>query len=179
MNTNRILIGALAALAAALNANAAVNTVYITGSTAFRSQTFLGIKATFDGGNPQVAARGGSAADGSNGNFMLFHGNINGVETYVDCVWSGSEAGVAAVAQPGSHPTFYLKTDGTVAFTVSSSPPTSAETNSTPSTSDLAFTDSSQAVSLTPTPALVPQGTGQPAGAVGVVPFTWAQHKNT
>ena len=179
MKMNKVLISALAGLATALSANAAVNTVYITGSTAFRSQTFLAIKATFDGGNPQIAARGGSAADGSNGSFMLFHGNINGVEAYVDCIWSGSEAGIASVAQPGSHPTFYLKTDGTVTYTISSSSPTASETNSTPSTSDLAMADSSQSVSLTKTPALVPQGGNSPAGAVGVVPFTWAKNKNT
>jgi hypothetical protein len=179
MKTNTVLNSAIIGLATLLNASAAVNTVYITGSTAFRSQTFLGIKATFDGGNPQLAARGGSALDGNNANFMLFHGNVGGVETFVDCVWSGSEAGVASVAQPGSHPTYYLKTDGTVAYTITSSNPTSTETNSTPSTSDLAFTDSSQSVSLTPTPALVPQGAASPAGAVGVVPFTWAKNKNS
>src|SRR5580765_1876051 len=133
MKTKTVLTSALIGLAAVLNATAAVNIVYITGSTAFRSQTFLGIKATFDGGNPQLAARGGSAADGNNATFMLFHGNIGAVETYIDCVWSGSEAGVAAVAQPGSHPTFYLKTDGTVAYTITSSGPTTTETNSTPS----------------------------------------------
>jgi len=179
MKIKTVLTSALIGLAAVLNATAAVNIVYVTGSTAFRSQTFLGIKATFDGGNPQLAARGGSAADGNNANFMLFHGNIGAVETFIDCVWSGSEAGIAAVAQPGSHPTFYLKTDGSVAYTITSAGPTTTETNNTASTSDLAFSDSSQAVSLTPTPALVPQGAGSPAGAVGVVPFTWAKNKNT
>src|SRR5262249_32784668 len=155
------------------------NQVFITGSTAFRSQAFNAIKTLFDGGSPQIAARGGSSTTGNNGTWMLFHGNISGVETYVDCFWSGSEAGIAAVAAPLSHPTFYLKTDGTVPFTISSSPPTSSDTNRVASTSDLCFADNSQSVSLTPTPALVAQGSGSPAGTVGIVPFTWAKNKNT
>jgi hypothetical protein len=178
MKNSTLVTSALLVLGVISQAGAA-NVVYITGSTAFRSQSFLAIKASFDGGNPTLAARGGSAASGNNGTFMLFHGNVGGAETYVDCVWSGSEAGIAAVAAPGSHATYYLKTDGTVAYTVSSSSPTSAETNTTASTSDIALADSSQAVSLTPSPALVPLGTGSPAGSVGIVPFTWVKNKNS
>jgi hypothetical protein len=178
MKNSTLVTAALLGLGLAFQASGA-NVVYITGSTAFRSQAFLAIKASFDGGNPQIAARGGSAADGSNGSFMLFHGNVGGAETFIDCFWSGSEAGIAAVAQPLSHPTFYLKTDGTVNYTVSSTSPSSTETNTTTSTSDLAFADSSQGVSLTPSPALVAQGTGNPAGSVGIVPFTWAKNKNS
>ncbi len=178
MNNRTLVTSALLALGLISQASAA-NVVFITGSTAFRSQSFLAIKASFDGGAPSLAARGGSAGDGNNANFMLFHGNVGGAETYVDCVWSGSEAGIAAVAAPGTHPTFYLKTDGTVPFTITSANPTASETNSTASTSDLAFADSSQSVSLTPSPSLVPQGSGTPSGSVGVVPFTWAKNKNT
>lgn len=177
MKINKIVTTALLGLGLVSQAGAA-NQVFVTGSTAFRSQSFLAIKTLFDGGNPQLAARGGSSTTGNNASYMLFHGSVGGVETFVDCFWSGSEAGVAAVAQPGTHPTFYLKTDGTVPYTVLSTQPGSSETNTSPSTSDLALTDSSQSVSLTPTPALVPQGSGSPAGSVGIVPFTWAKNNN-
>jgi hypothetical protein len=178
MKTKVVLTSTIVALGIVCQASAA-NVVYITGSTAFRSQAFLAIKVTFDGGSPQIAARGGSDPSGNNGTFMLFHGNIGGAETYIDCFWSGSEAGIAAVAQPGSHPTFFLKTDGSVAFTITSAGPVTSETNAVASTPDLALSDSSQSVSLTPSPALVPQGAGSPAGSVGIVPFTWAKNKNT
>src|SRR5258708_1594284 len=134
MNNRTLITSALLALGLISQAGAA-NVVYITGSTAFPSQSFLAIKASFHGAAPDIAARRGSAVDGSNGNFMLFHGNVGGAETFIDCFWSGSEAGIAAVAQPGSHPTFYLKTDGTVSYTISSSNPTATELNSTASTS--------------------------------------------
>jgi hypothetical protein len=157
----------------------AVNFVFITGSTAFRSVAFTAITNSFDA-IPQIATRDGSSATGNNANWMLFHGNVSGVETWVNCHWSGSEDGVASVAQPGSNPKFYLKTDGTVAFVISSAVPTSGETNTSPTTSDLAFADSSQAVSLTKTPALVKMGTNaSPSGRVGIVPFVWAKNKNT
>src|SRR5690349_17047063 len=79
MKNSTLVSAALLGLGLAFQADAA-NVVYITGSTAFRSAAFLSIKASFDGGNPEVATRGGSAADGSNGSFMLFHGNVGGAE---------------------------------------------------------------------------------------------------
>jgi hypothetical protein len=156
-----------------------VNFVYVTGSTAFRSQAFAGITNSFDS-IPQIATREGSAASGNNANWMLFHGNVNGVETWINCHWSGSEDGIAGVAQPGSNPTYFLKTDGTVSYSVSSSVPGSGETNANPTAPDLAFADTSQIVSLTRTPTLVKMGTNaSPSGKVGVVPFVWAKNKNT
>lgn len=180
MKIHRLLTVSLLGLGVGLSFPAmAANQVYITGSTAFRSQAFNAIKATFDGGNPQLAARGGSATSGNNASYMLFHGNIAGNETYIDCHWSGSEDGIASVAQPGSNPSYFLKTDGTVPYTIGSTNPSTAETNSAPNVPDLCFADSSQAVSLTKTPALVPQGSGTPAGSVGVVPFVWVKNKQT
>ena len=178
MKIKKITLATLLGLGLVASASA-VNFVYVTGSTAFRSAAFNGITNSFDA-VPSVATRDGSAASGNNANWMLFHGNVGGVETWVNCHWSGSEDGVAGVAQPGSNPTYYLKTDGTVAFTISSAVPGASETNSTPTVPDLAFTDSSQAVSLTKTPALVKMGTNaSPSGKVGVVPFVWVKNKNT
>src|SRR6266481_6227617 len=128
MKTNRTtILSILLGLGLASSASA-VNFVYITGSTAFRSQAFNGITNSFDT-VPQIATRDGSAASGNNGNWMLFHGNVGGVETWVNCHWSGSEDGIAGVAVPGSNPTYYLKTDGTVSYTISSAKPASSETN--------------------------------------------------
>jgi len=177
MKFNKLVTTALLGLGLVSQAGAAnPNQVFVTGSTAFRSQAFLGIRALFDGGNPQQAFRGGSAPSGNNAQYMLFHGSIGTVETYVSCFWSGSEAGIGSVAQPNTHQVFYLKTDGTVAFTTNSTPPTSGETNSFATNSDITFADTSQAVSLTPTPGLVPLGTN--AGIIGIVPFTWAKNNN-
>src|SRR5215471_9038271 len=121
MKINKIAVAAALALGLSIPARA-VNFVYIVGSTAFRSAAFAGITNSFDA-IPQFATRDGSAASGNNANWMLFHGNIGTVETWVVCHWSGSEDGVAATAQPLSNPTYFLKTDGTVSYTVSTSKP--------------------------------------------------------
>jgi hypothetical protein len=177
MKFNKLVTTALLGLGLVSQAGAAnPNQVFVTGSTAFRSQAFLGIRALFDGGNPQQAFRGGSSTTGNNAQYMLFHGSIGTVETYVTCFWSGSEAGIASVAQPNTHQVFYLKTDGTVSFTTNSSPPTSGETNSFATNSDITFADTSQSVSLTTTPGLVPLGTN--GGIIGIVPFVWAKNDN-
>jgi hypothetical protein len=178
MKLNYKTLGVLLGLGLVSSASA-VNFVYITGSTAFRSVVFQGITNSFDA-VPQIATRDGSAASGNNGNWMLFHGNVGGVETWVDCHWSGSEDGIAGVAVPGSNPTYFLKTDGSVAYTISSGKPASSDTNTSPTAPDLAFADSSQLVSLTRTPALVKMGTNaSPTGKIGIVPFVWAKNKNT
>jgi hypothetical protein len=178
MKMNKIAVAAALALGLAVSARA-VNFVYIVGSTAFRSAAFAGITNSFDA-IPQIATRDGSAASGNNANWMLFHGNIGTVETWVVCHWSGSEDGVAATAQPLSNPTYFLKTDGTVSYTVSTAKPGTAETNTSPNTPDLTFADNSQTVSLTKTPLLAKMGTNaSPNGRIGVVPFVWAKNKNT
>jgi hypothetical protein len=178
MKLNHKTLSVLLGLGLASSASAA-NFVYITGSTAFRSVAFQAITNTFDA-VPQIATRDGSAASGNNANWMLFHGNVGGVETWVDCHWSGSEDGIAGVAVPGPNPTWFLKTDGSVTYSISAAKPGSAETNASPTAPDLAFADSSQAVSLTRTPALVKMGTNAvPTGKIGIVPFVWAKNKNS
>src|SRR5262249_48648132 len=153
MKINKLALNTLLGLGLVSSASA-VNFVYITGSTAFRSQAFNGITNSFDS-VPQIATRDGSALSGNNANWMLFHGNVSGVETWVNCHWSGSEDGIAGTAAPGPNPTFYLKTDGSVSYTISTGVPASGETNASPTAPDLAFADNSQVVSLTKTPALV------------------------
>src|SRR6476620_10001459 len=104
MKLNRSTLSLLLGLGLASSASA-VNFVYITGSTAFRGVAFQGITNSFDA-VPQIATRDGSAASGNNANWMLFHGNVGGVETWVNCHWSGAEDGMAATAVPGSKPSY-------------------------------------------------------------------------
>jgi hypothetical protein len=179
MNRKTLLLvcSALAALGAVSQVSAQTTNFYITGSTAFRSKTFNAIFGLSGWtGSPTFAGRGGSHANGDNCPYMLWHGTYHGIDTFINCVWSGSEAGVASVAAPGGNPVFFLKT--TVTGT-NSSAPLSTETNTSPTAPDLCLADTSQAVSLNPTPHLVGMGTlggGSDPGRIGVVPFTWAKN---
>lgn len=170
------------------------NTIYITGSTAFRGNVDSVLRnvngpcpgnggGVFDAPGPDSVATYGNAT-ASKGTYALYHGNIGGNETYIDVFWSGSEAGIAAVAgvsgatlndgaQLAGVPVTFLIPDKTVNPNGnSSSLPTSAELMGAPVQPDLCFADTSQAVSLT-----------QPVGAnkltdygiVGIVPFVFAK----
>jgi len=160
----------------------AQNYLYLTGSTAFRTVAFSAITNSFDT-VPAIATRDSTASSGNNANYMLFHRNVAGADTWVDCHWSGSEDGIASVAAPGANPSYFLLTDGSVTG-ILPTVPRSTETNASPIAPDFCFADNSQSVSLTRTPSLTTMGTNQfrfdtPAGVVGVVPFTWAKNKNT
>src|SRR5262249_27459319 len=112
---------------------------------------------------------------------MLFHGNINGTETFVSCFWSGSEAGIASIAgnpidnapygilpgSPGNSK--FLKTDGTVAYTTTAAGATAGELEPASLNGDIALADTSKDVSLSSTFTL------HLFGKVGIVPFTWAK----
>src|SRR5882724_3836545 len=176
MNTVQKSLSAAALLALGLVSQANADTVYITGSTAFRSAVFQAITNSFDA-VPTIATRGGSATSGNNGSYMVFHGTVSAADEWVTCHWTGSEDGIAAVAVPGSNPEFFLLTDGSVTG-ISSSNPTSTETNTVSIPPDFCFADSSQAASLTTTPLLTAMGTNTPGGICGVVPFVWAKNKN-
>ena len=138
------------------------NVVYLTGSTAFRSTVYTALHTpgnVFDGAVTQ-ATRGGSLGGA---NYMLFHGNISGTPTYINCAWSGSEAGIASAAGVSiqntdrngnpiplaGSPETWLKADGSVAMTDTTTSPTTAELETSSHQSDLAMADTSQAVSLT------------------------------
>src|SRR5437868_7840353 len=140
-NMNKLALATMALIAAGFVTEAsAANAIYFTGSTAFRSSAFNVLStSTASGGvwdaTPNIATRGNATP--SKGGDMLFHGNIGGVETFVSCHWSGSEAGLASVANttvdnspfgniPGAPATF-LKTDGSVAYTEVSSGATGSE----------------------------------------------------
>jgi hypothetical protein len=134
MKSRNILAASACALAFAGFANAAT-TVYITGSTAFRSQTITGIftllgSANASSSSPTLPSGGGyifdnSATDVHKANAATIVGTstASGDAVIVKCSWSGSGAGVQTVANtdtskfkvnflPGS-PTYVIKTDGT------------------------------------------------------------------
>jgi hypothetical protein len=160
----------------------AQNTIYLTGSTAFRGNCYNVLSAATNSGGiwdstPDMATRGNSTV--SKANYMLFHGNIGGTETYVSCRWSGSEAGIASVAGnnidnspfgtlPGA-PAIFLKTDGSVSYTSTSSDPTASELEASSRQADLAMADTSKDVSLSSAYAL------HDFGKVGIVTFVWTK----
>jgi hypothetical protein len=167
----------------------AQNVVYLTGSTAFRSTVYNALNTpgvVFDAGSTiTLAARGGGSVSGAN--YMLFLGPINGTETYVNCAWSGSEAGIASVSnvtidndgEPlAGSPQTWLKADGSVAAGWLSANPAAAEKETSTRQGDLAMADTSQGVSLTPR---VPntQTDLKDYGTVGIVTFTWVKNINS
>ncbi len=165
------------------------NVVYLTGSTAFRSTVYTALNSpgtVFDAGGAITRATRGSSNPGS-ANYMLFHGNINGTPTYIDCAWSGSEAGIASASDVtidngglplAGSPETWLKADGSVAMTDSTGNPTTAELEASSHGSDLAQADTSQAVSLTPRVSNT-QTDLKDYGVEGIVTFTWVKNINS
>src|SRR5579859_6761897 len=193
-----LIASALLAAGIISQANAA-NVVYLTGSTAYRSQVFASLN-TFGAGGvwdaaPAITTYLGSGTPPDSGaTYMLFHGTINTVDTYVDCLWSGSEAGLACVASAtpsqtlndggplANVPCFFLTPDSSVnsgAGSTSAPQQTAGNgiTNTSATRANLAFADTSQRVSLTKTPSLTPIGSA--SGIVGIVPFTWVKNQQT
>jgi hypothetical protein len=194
MKINSKTIMALIALGIAVHASAQ-NVIYVTGSTAFRSICFTAFSTPGDvfDTNTTVSYASFGSTTSSKGSYMLFSGLINGTATYIDCAWSGSEAGIASVANvtiqntdnmgntiplAGSPETF-LKVDGSITLNNgTNASPTGSQLQSSSRQADVAMADTSQAVSLTPfvtstSTALKNYGT------VGIVPFTWAKNYNS
>ncbi len=190
---------AMALLAAGVAASAsAQNVIYLTGSSAFRSTVYNalhsgagpGAGGVFDTA-PAEAEFGGSGASGAN--YMLFFGKISGTDTYIDCVWSGSEAGIASACNVAlqnqdrdgntiplaGSPATWLKADGSITLNGwSSTAPTSGQLESSSHGADLAQADTSQAVSLTPRVANTTTDL-KDYGKQGVVTFTWVKNVNS
>jgi hypothetical protein len=184
MNKN-ILMGALAALTIA---SASAETVYITGSTAFRSaanQTLLNLY-----GANLAATDKSSTSDASAGN-LLFTNVDTGGGNIVDIAvaWSGSEAGIQTVAcgTASKYLPFYDQTK--VAAAAGSYPKTSLaggnmstlanSANTSLAKGTINFSDTFQGASVF-------TGTAQDGVtystlndvAVGVVPFTFVANKD-
>lgn len=181
-----LLTTALIALGLVSQASAD-NTIYLTGSTAFRSTVYTALTTAgtiFDAAPDFAAEDGGSAANKCN--YMLFHGNINSVPTYIDCSWNGSDAGLACIANVvidndgaplfGS-PAYFMKTDGTVPAGYNSATPVPGGLlESSSRQGDVAFSDTSDASAIA---GLAPSIAANPLisyGQIAVVTFTWCKN---
>lgn len=170
-------------------AQAANPVIYVTGSTAARATFYTAAKTAgqiFDTteptGYPKVVSP--AATDSSGAGQIVYEGNINGTLVDIDCSWTGSEAGIAAVAGqpltqtlnnptlglangsyglPGVPPAFYTQASGWTTTSVLSGIP------GAPSVPDLSMADTSQAVSQTPK-SLYPL---TDYGVVGIIPFSF------
>ena len=148
--------------------------VYLTGSTAFRATVYAALYnnggtnggGVFDTNSVTAETWGNAAANG--GSYMVFHGTISGSGVYINCAWSGSEAGIAAACNTslqnvdrngnsiplaGSPETWVNATNPGVVLTypvtINSGAP-GALLESSSHGADLAQADTSQAVSFTP-----------------------------
>lgn len=151
-------------------AQAANPVVYLTGSTAARAIIYGACTTSgqvFDAGSTVVSANNSSGASQ-----IVYEGKINTFTVDIDCSFTGSEAGIAAVA---GQPLTQNVNSGT--FSLPGVPPsflTQASTWATAATlpsgtfPDLTMADTSQAVSLT-SKSLFPLND---YGIVGIVPFT-------
>jgi hypothetical protein len=145
--------------------------VYLTGSTAFRGIVMTALEnntgtnngGIFDAGTVTWVSYGNSSATG--GNFAAVHGNLNGSPVYIDCAWSGSEAGIASACNAsllnqdrngnsiplaGSPETWLNVSNVTLNNTAISTNPPASVMESSSHGADLAQADTSQAISWTP-----------------------------
>ena len=172
-----IALGVLS-LAGAANAN---SVVYLTGSTACRGNIFAAAVPgkIFDSGYPVTIFPAGAT---SSSGLICYEGKIGGVVTDLNCSWTGSEAGIAAVAGQ----TLQQNIDtgsGIQSYDIPGVPPKFLNPNSgfgagsqdflaniagAPAYPDIAMADTSQAVSRTPESLypLVDYGT------VGIITFS-------
>lgn len=185
MKKQAIIAGAVAILGLATQANAQTP-VYVTGSTAFRSQTVAAIQGMFDGGAPtNTVCRGNT--NPQKAQWGIFEGFIGGQPYNVYTLWSGSEAGLAALSGTTVPDTDFNQNPDTLPYdqcyfllpTASgelTANPTATETNTTVQIPDLSMADTSKAVSFSKSASFTTFGSGS---FVTVVPFTWAKCTNS
>src|SRR5579862_3116174 len=200
MNKQKVALYTIALAAAGVITSAdAQTTLFVTGSTAFRANVYTALRTAIGSGGGVFDAAGvnGAAAnptvlsgnDSNGANQIVYDGWAQGTEYIINCTWNGSEAGIGSVAgsaginnvnvtanyNGGTNPGGVQKLPGVPTFFLAAPGYTANETTSRQA--DLAFSDTSQAVSLTQTPALTPMGSS--SGIVGIVPFVWAKCKNS
>ncbi len=161
MNTKSIVLAGAIGLSV-VNLASAVNYVYMTGSTAARTQVYNTLNdpgVVFDAA-PTIVAQGNATA--SKCTYMNFSGNIGGVATTVKCDWSGSEAGIADLAGSGTES---FLDDSAVSSSTSTGPFISSPV-------DIAMADNAVAYSRNPHAAVT-------GAFVGVIPFKWVKEKGS
>jgi hypothetical protein len=180
----------IAALAALSIGSASAQTIYITGSTAFRTAAN---KALFSAlGTNNIAATDQSSRDGSSaGNLLFTNVTVNGSTVDVVVAWSGSELGIRTVASGTNNLGIPFYSKEKMASNGITFPATSmaggdmntlvVNSNTVLAKGDIAFSDTYQGASVYPAGGVGPDGytykslTGT---KVGVVPFTFAASKN-
>ncbi|MGA9776895.1 MAG: hypothetical protein WBS33_01355 [Verrucomicrobiia bacterium] len=207
MKISTQITAALVALGLVSQAMATDPVVYLTGSTAFRSTIFASLSdnngdagAVFESGTITYGTWGNSSAGSAN--YMVFHGTLtNGQSVYLNCAWSGSEAGIASacnttlgntdrngnpITLAGSPETWVDYTTATLASggNVQSGNPgpngtiqNGAQLEASSHGADLSQADTSQAVSWTPFVAST-QTALKDYGSQGVVTFTMSRNVN-
>lgn len=158
-----LLTAALGGLFAA-TAVQAQTSIYICGSTAFRSNAYRAIKAMFDGGAPTLENTG-AGTKGAGASQMTFQGTITplfGANTVtIYCDWTGSAQGVHSItATPGD----------SLPFLQNATP--NGDTTMFNHTADLAFSDVFQATTGFSTPTLTDE-------QVAIQPFCWVKSSAT
>ena len=156
-----LLIAALGGLFAATAAQAQVS-IYVCGSTAFRSNAYRAIRSMFDGGAPTSQNTLGSANNSGAGQ-MTFQGKITPLfssqTVTIFCDWTGSAQGIHSLtATPGDSLPFL-------------SIPTQGDTTIVNHTADLAFSDVFQLTTGFNTPTLTDE-------QVAIQPFVWVRSVN-
>ena len=136
----------------------------------------------FTGGGTIIS---GAPNNTSSANTIVYEGNVTGVgDVIINCSWTGSEAGIAAVAGKPLNQTLFQAQDpnaapGGTSYGLPGVPPSYLTPASSyastallsaipgaPATPDFSMADTSQKVSQTPAPLLTDYG------IVGIVPFT-------
>ncbi len=170
MKLRNILTGAFA-LATLVTAARADVTIYVTGSTAFRSGALDGIKTKFEAGTGYKYAHDAAAGGVTGSTRSLFQGNFPGISgtTTIACTFTGSVEGIRAVAAPGVANNATYLTAAALPAAAAAIPGTEGAATSTPVAAQpakFAFTD----VRSSSTPVA---GTLNPTSPkVGVVVFT-------
>jgi hypothetical protein len=171
------LISTASASSTAVIGGTTYTVVYVSGSTAFRANVYTAVStALFDSNS--FATQPATGVSGSTSTYNIY-GNIGGTPYLLSFDFTGSEAGLAslqnvAVSNPNTDPSLPGYSSGTVDLPGTPLPtgfinPSTLVANVT-AQPDLAFSDTSKAVSLT---------AGNTAltdyGVVAVIPFVWAK----
>lgn len=171
-----IIKSLLAITAVASIGSASAETIYLSGSTAFRSSANTAIRN-------YCTANGGSITASNNttlGSATRLVGTFSnsGSLHYISVAWTGSEGGIQSAASPRSGAKAV-----NVAFWATNATGTNAANATISRPSDLAFSDTYQGTSLfngslggTDYASLVGHDGGD--GIVGVVTFTWVASKD-
>ncbi len=169
MNTKKLITSGFAALALA-SAAQSQTVINITGATAFRTAAHNSIIALLGGtGTTQFAYDTTGGASATSTNRAIYSGTVPGITgtVIVRASWSGSTAGIAAIA--AGTPVQVLRT--TTTLTTGGNGIAAAEADFETAPASFTFSDVAQAASNTLSPSLT-------GSTVGVVPFSFVANQS-